>query len=99
MTQLRSLVDYAISLIDELQAMRDAIVDKHPDSVEWKLLYDIIFGPQGQENVSRVLRQIGINEWRWSDPDTSYMEDACAYLSSLDELKTKLLSLFSSSKV
>lgn len=57
---------------------------------KWATLYDIVFSDHGNGRIAKLLRQMN-HSIDYYDPDTTYEEDATAYLKALrakyDELK------------
>lgn len=75
-----------MKLLRELNRQANAIIDN--DDIEWEEKYDLIFC----ESMSRtVFRELRLDYY---DPDTTYEEDARAFVNAFNEKMEELERLF-----
>ena len=77
--ELETKVQWAVQLVDSAKALTRDDSDEY-----WKNAYGLIFNEKGALAINCLLLKLGAST-DWADPDGSYREDVCAYVSSVQE--------------
>lgn len=89
-----------VSQFDSMvQALAEVVetARKTDDEQTWKLAFDLVFSDNGAGRVRRILEALGL-ELTYHDPDTSYEEDAVAFVGALQDLHRQVKPLLEAMK-